>query len=156
MSEQANDNAGIPFPPPLVYAAGLVVGIAGNLLFPMRFIDASLTMYIGFPLMLVGFVIGGLALSTMLRAGTSPDPNEPTRRFLTAGPFAFTRNPIYLAFAIVYFGFTITFNSLLALVLLPLAVFVIERLVIVREEKYLERKFGDAYVQYKTRVRRWL
>jgi protein-S-isoprenylcysteine O-methyltransferase Ste14 len=77
-------------------------------------------------------------------------------RLVTDGPFRYTRNPAYLAFAVIYVGIASVANALWAILLLPATLFVIRRGVIEREERYLEREFGEEYLSYKARVRRWV
>jgi protein-S-isoprenylcysteine O-methyltransferase Ste14 len=72
------------------------------------------------------------------------------------GPYRFTRNPIYLGFTLVYGGVTALANSPWGALLLPFVLVLMQRGVIQREERYLERVFGEEYLQYKTRVRRWI
>ena len=92
----------------------------------------------------------------MRRAGTSVNPTEPTTVLVMDGPFKFTRNPLYLSLALFYAGVATLVNALWAMLMLPIVLLVINRGVIGREERYLERKFGEQYIQYKERVRRWL
>ncbi len=92
----------------------------------------------------------------MIRAGTSPDPSKPTTKIVIDGPFRFSRNPIYLSFTVIYVGITFSTNAVWPLLLLPLAILVVRRGVIDREERYLEEKFGQEYMQYRARVRRWV
>jgi protein-S-isoprenylcysteine O-methyltransferase Ste14 len=82
--------------------------------------------------------------------------DKPVPRLTTEGPFRYTRNPSYLALAMIYAGIAVLRNSLWAMLLLPFAVIVIQREVIGREERYLERTFGEEYLDYKERVRRWV
>ena len=89
-------------------------------------------------------------------AGESPNPAEPTRTLVVNGPFQFTRNPLYLAMTLIYFGIALAFSSLWALVLLVGVLVIMDRSVIASEEQYLQRSFGERYMQYKARVRRWL
>jgi protein-S-isoprenylcysteine O-methyltransferase Ste14 len=77
-------------------------------------------------------------------------------RLTTEGPFRYTRNPSYLALAMIYTGIASLRNSLWAFLLLPLVVYVMQRAVIGREERYLERAFGEEYLSYKAQVRRWV
>jgi protein-S-isoprenylcysteine O-methyltransferase Ste14 len=72
------------------------------------------------------------------------------------GPYRVTRNPIYLAFTLLYAGITVLVNALWAALLLPFVLAIMRRGVIDREERYLERRFGDDYLRYKARVRRWI
>jgi protein-S-isoprenylcysteine O-methyltransferase Ste14 len=84
------------------------------------------------------------------------DPREPTTAIVTGGPYRFTRNPLYLSMTLVYAGITALANALPAALLLPAVLAFMRRGVIEREERYLERKFGDEYMDYKARVRRWI
>jgi protein-S-isoprenylcysteine O-methyltransferase Ste14 len=87
---------------------------------------------------------------------TLPCPPESTTVTLRAGPYRFSRNPIYLAFSVFQLGTTIWVNSVWLLATLVGAVALIHYVVIPREEQYLERKFGAQYLDYKASVRRWL
>jgi protein-S-isoprenylcysteine O-methyltransferase Ste14 len=96
------------------------------------------------------------ALATMRGAGTPPEPWKPTQRIVTRGPFRYTRNPIYVAFTGISLGVAALANAFWPVLLLPAALLAIQRGVIEREERYLERLFGDEYLRYKAHVRRWL
>ena len=82
--------------------------------------------------------------------------DRPVPRLTTEGPFRYTRNPGYLCLAMIYAGIAVLRNSLWAILLLPLVLLVIQREIIGREERYLERTFGEEYLDYKRRVRRWV
>ena len=92
----------------------------------------------------------------MRDAGAPVRTDRPVPRLTTEGPFRYTRNPGYLCLAMIYAGIAVLRNSLWAILLLPLMVLVIQREVIGREERYLERTFGEEYLDYKRRVRRWV
>jgi protein-S-isoprenylcysteine O-methyltransferase Ste14 len=98
---------------------------------------------IGLLLVIASLLLALLALFYFLRAKTQVEPWQPTTVILQSGIFAYSRNPIYLAFCIATLG-----SGLL--------VYLLQRLVINREESYLEQKFGEDYLSYKRRVRRWL
>jgi protein-S-isoprenylcysteine O-methyltransferase Ste14 len=83
-------------------------------------------------------------------------PMNPTTALVTSGPYRLTRNPMYLGMAFLYVALAFAFGVMWALVFLPAVLVVVDRFVIVREEPYLERKFGQAYREYRSRVRRWL
>jgi protein-S-isoprenylcysteine O-methyltransferase Ste14 len=91
----------------------------------------------------------------MFRAGTTPNPTRPTTWLIILGPFQLTRNPMYLAWELICVGVGLTANALWPIVMAVPAALVTRRLVIDKEERYLERKFGPEYQQYKARVRRW-
>ena len=79
-----------------------------------------------------------------------------TTTIVDTGPYRFTRNPIYLAMVLGLIGLAIAFNTLW-LLLVPVPFALVTRYgVIAREEAYLDRKFGDVYRRYRSRVRRWL
>jgi protein-S-isoprenylcysteine O-methyltransferase Ste14 len=156
MSEQKQENAGVIAPPPLIYFGTLAVGLILHCFLPMTFLPSGINLILGALLIVLGLGIAFAAIVAMHRANTSPDPWEPTRTLVANGPFRFTRNPIYLAFALIYLGVTGALNALAALALFPIALAIIHFGVIAREEKYLARKFGETYVDYKSRVRRWI
>jgi protein-S-isoprenylcysteine O-methyltransferase Ste14 len=92
----------------------------------------------------------------MLAADTTMRTDKAVSKVLQEGPFRYTRNPLYLSDAMIYAGISVIRNSLWAIVLLPLGMYLIEREVMGREESYLERTFGEEYLAYKSRVRRWI
>jgi protein-S-isoprenylcysteine O-methyltransferase Ste14 len=114
------------------------------------------TLLVGVAFLLLPSVLGFAAFRAMRRARTSVNPYRPTTVLLTEGPFRVSRNPMYLGMAVQYVGLALLFNSLWAMVLLPLALVIVHLSVIKREERYLERKFGEEYRAYKAKVRRWI
>ena len=154
MSKQ--EIAGVIAPPPLIYLAGLVIGLGLGYLSPTPFLPRSLAYGLGAVLILIGAWIMIPARRIMLRAGTAIRPTMPTTALVSAGPFRFTRNPLYVGATLFYSGISVAAQSLWALVLLLVVLAVMQRGVIDREERYLERKFGADYVRYKERVRRWI
>lgn len=143
-------------PAPVIYAAVLLVGGLLSLAFPMSFLPRIVTWIAGAACVLLPFLLGFAALAAMRRAGTSVKPYKPTTALLTEGPFRLTRNPLYLGMTIQYIGLALLFNALWAIALLPVALVIVHLTVIKREERYLEQKFGEEYLRYKARVRRWI
>ena len=168
MSGEAPDNPGVIAPPPLIYAGVLAVGLAAKRFFarqgrfanrpyvPVSFLPPALSRALGWPLVIGGLAIGLLGFREMRRAGTNVDPRVPTTAIVTGGPYRFTRNPLYVGKTLMYAGIAARANALPAMMLLPLVLHIMRRGVIEREEAYLERKFGDEYLDYKSRVRRWI
>ena len=156
MDDVTQDTAGVVAPPPLIYAAGLGIGLLLHKLVPVRFLPPGWARYAGWPLVAVSFLPGASAAVMMRRAKTALNPHRPTTAFVPDGPFKYTRNPIYVSFTLLYTGITILANSLWTALLLPLVLVVMQRGVIEREERYLERKFGAQYLKYKAGVRRWI
>ena len=92
----------------------------------------------------------------MFRAGVDPDPYERTTVIVATGPYALSRNPIYVSFNVVYAGLAFVVNTVWPIVFLPVGIALLYYGVIARDESYLERVFGDGYRHYKARVRRWI
>jgi protein-S-isoprenylcysteine O-methyltransferase Ste14 len=106
---------------------------------------------IGIPLILLGL---GVSVWAVMQAGeTSVD--KPTK-LITGGPYALSRNPMYVAWTLMYLGIGLLANSLWILGLLPLVVIVTHFVDVRREESFLEKEFGEAYLRYRMRVRRYL
>jgi protein-S-isoprenylcysteine O-methyltransferase Ste14 len=96
------------------------------------------------------------AIATVTRAGSNVPTSLPVTAIVDTGPYRFTRNPIYTAMMLALAGVAFAFDSLWPLLTLAAFAAVIRYGVVAREEAYLERKFGDVYLRYRTRVRRWL
>lgn len=151
-----HDRPGVIAFPPLIYAAGLLIGLALHGVFPLG-VGLGITWKLfGGALMAVALTIVLWAERTMKRAGTNVNPMKPAKAIVTEGPFRHSRNPMYLSLTIFYTGISLALSALWPLLLLPGVLAVMHFGVILREERYLERKFGDVYLQYKARVRRWL
>ncbi len=150
------ENAGVVAPPPLIYAGALIVGLVTNALFPVAFLPRVLSRMLGWPLIGGGLLLGVYGFRTLRGAGTNVDPSESTSALVLEGPYRFTRNPLYVAMTLLYGGISARANALWPMLLLPLVLRVMRGGVIEREERYLERLFGEEYLRYKARVRRWI
>jgi protein-S-isoprenylcysteine O-methyltransferase Ste14 len=156
MPADEQDKAGVLAPPPLIYLAALVFGLLLNRRFPISFLPRTMARLLGWPLLGGGVLLGGWFEWAMRQADTPTNPYRPVEHIATEGPFRYTRNPGYLSMTMMYAGIATLRNSLWAIALLPVVLLVIQRGVIEREERYLERKFGEEYLSYKARVRRWI
>jgi protein-S-isoprenylcysteine O-methyltransferase Ste14 len=125
-------------------------------LFPMQVIPLALARILGILLFLGGIAFGFPALAGMIRARTSPNPNHTPTVLVSDGIYRITRNPMYLGMLISYAGLFIFARSLWWLLFLPLLAWLMTAWVIIPEEKFLAQKFGEEYVQFKTRVHRWI
>ena len=142
--------------PPFIYLSGLVLGVILHWFYPLAFLPGKLTLSLGTLCILVSIVLVVTAMRAFRKAKTNIDTRKPTTSIVTAGPYRFSRNPIYLSMTLLFVGIAILVNSLwILLALIP--VLVMMRFgVIDREEIYLAKKFGEEYIRYKARVRRWL
>ena len=156
--KNATDGANVRFPPPLIYGAGLAVGIAAERLLnlPSLGLPIVIRSVAGGALDVIGFVVMFAGAGLFLRRRTAILPFMPASFLVTSGILGWTRNPMYLGMAIFYVGLAVILNSLAAIMLLPLVLAIVQKQVIAREEAYLERAFGHEYVAYKNRVGRWL
>lgn len=150
------DNPGVVAPPPLIYAVPLAAGLYMNRADPFPIMSPLYAKWIGIVLIAIAVALSVSAFIQFRRKHTAVMPYKPTTAIIESGPFRFTRNPLYLSLAIGYVGVAILMNSTWPLLLLPLVLLVVHRGVILREERYLEQKFGDEYNAYKVRVRRWI
>src|SRR6266852_8989499 len=153
----AADTSNVIVRPPIAWALAVLAGLALNWLMPLPFLPAVVSAgWLGAIVFALALALVAWAISTMTRAGSNVPTNLPTTTIVEAGPYRFTRNPIYLGMVLGLIGLAIAFNSLWLLVMLVPFTLAIRYGVVAREEPYLERKFGDAYRQYRARVRRWL
>jgi protein-S-isoprenylcysteine O-methyltransferase Ste14 len=154
----AADVAGVIALPPLIFLRFLVAATVLEAIVPLRFLAAhALARYLaGAALAAGGFVMIGMGTRRFVAAGTNIPPYLPTTALVVDGIYGRTRNPLYLGTTLVYLGLSVAAGSLWAIVLVVPLLWVINVGVVGREERYLERKFGDAYRAYKARVRRWL
>ena len=150
-----NDNPGINVPPPLIYAAPLLLGLLLDRRRHFPFLPRGARRALGWPLLGGGAALNAWFLKTIRDAEAPIRTDKPVPRLTTEGPFRYSRNPGYLALAMIYAGIALLRNSLWAILLLPVVVVMIQREVIGREERYLERAFGEEYLAYKEQVRRW-
>jgi protein-S-isoprenylcysteine O-methyltransferase Ste14 len=142
--------------PPFVYLAAILVGVGLDLLWPLRWLPAEIGAWIGVPLVILSLVLFFASTRRFKAAGTPVPGNKPTTSIVQSGPYRFSRNPIYLAFSILVLGIACWCNSVWLLGMLAVAVSLMSFVVIPREERYLQRRFGVEYLEYKAKVRRWL
>jgi protein-S-isoprenylcysteine O-methyltransferase Ste14 len=151
------DTAQVVVRPPIAWLLAVLVGLVLDWLMPLPFMPAALPAgWLGGAVFVVAVALLAWAIATITRAGSNVPTNMPTTTIVDTGPYRFTRNPIYLAMLLGLVGLALAFDSLwLLAVLVPFAL-VIRYGVVAHEEAYLERKFGDGYRRYRSRVRRWL
>jgi protein-S-isoprenylcysteine O-methyltransferase Ste14 len=143
-------------PPPLLYSVPLVGGFLLDRVLPLPFLPRRLTRTLGLAALAGGVALAGWFASTMTRAETPIDLSHAPTRLVVSGPFQYSRNPGYLGLAAIYAGLALLARARWSLLLLPAVLATIDRGVIEREERYLRGRFGDEYVRYLNRVRRWI
>ncbi len=151
-------NAGVRFPPPLMYALGLVIGWIIQRTWPLS-LPASWSAIL--PILAALFIVAWLGLmlwafTSFWRAHTAIIPHRPATSIVTYGPYRITRNPMYVSMTSAYIGLALIISSWWPFVLLPIVLVIIRLSVIAREERYLTNAFPVEYPAYCQRVRRWL
>lgn len=149
------DLPGVIVFPPVLFLSAIVLGVLLQWLWPYHLWNGVSGRIVGGCLAGTGVIIVLSAKRSMRRAGTNVHPSRPTTAIVHDGPYRFTRNPIYLGAMVVYVGLALVTNAFWPLPALVPFAFALHWGVVRREEKYLETKFGEAYVTYKARVRRW-
>lgn len=150
------DSAQVRFPPPLLLLGALALGWGLQTLWPVTLELGPAGRHAG--RILCGAAIGVVLYCNVLfkRAGTNIAPWKPSSALLTTGIYSFTRNPIYLSFVLLCAGIGLLRANAWLLLAAPGLAIALQKLVIAREEAYLEGKFGEEYRRYKSMVRRWI
>jgi protein-S-isoprenylcysteine O-methyltransferase Ste14 len=139
----------------LLYAGAFVVVLVLRWFWSMPIFGHAVGLWPGLALVVLGVGIAAWGRRTLQTAGTNVNPALPATAIVTSGPFRVSRNPLYFALTLVYCGLTLAFNTWWGLVVLVPLLIIMHRGVVLREERYLEQKFGEPYRQYCSEVRRY-
>lgn len=153
------ETSGVRFPPPLISAIALAIGLTLHWVRPASIVsEEGLTglRLLGGLLIVLGIGLWQSAVRVFRSVGTNVSYREPTTALVEKGPYRFTRNPMVIALAATQAGIALVVNGWWPLLTLVPALLITRYAVITHEERYLETKFGDAYHRYTERVRRWL
>lgn len=155
---EVKDGAAVRFPPPFVPVIALVVGVVLEMwVLPISPpLSSVLRFGVGGLLIVVGLALMGAAFGLFRSTGQDPKPWESTPEIISTGIYGFTRNPMYVSMGLLQAGIGLALGNLWVVLLVPVTWLTIYRIAIRHEEAYLEKKFGSAYGDYKSRVRRWL
>jgi protein-S-isoprenylcysteine O-methyltransferase Ste14 len=151
----STDSPGVHFPPPLFYIGAVIAGWLLDRPWPMP-IDGAWRTALGWVFVAAWALLAASAIGLFRRRQTSMITFRPAGTLVTTGPYAFSRNPMYVSLAVLTIAFALFLNTWWTVLLLVPALLVVQQFVIVREEHYLQRRFGAEYEAYTRRVRRWL
>jgi protein-S-isoprenylcysteine O-methyltransferase Ste14 len=151
-----NETARVIAPPPLLYLASIAAGWGLSKIDAAPVVPESAALPVGLPIIALSLGLFVAALRELRRARTPIPTRRPTTAIVTTGPYRFTRNPVYLAFSLLQAGIGFATNNGWMFAMTVLSIVVMTWGVIAREERYLERRFGREYVEYKRTARRWL
>ncbi len=157
-TDPPRETAGVVAPPPLLILPALLLSEAMRWFYPLAFADGGQEwrLLIAAALATASIALAATAMLGMRRVRTPVEPWKPTRSIVSTGAYAISRNPIYVAFLGLQLAYAWGMANAWGVLLLPLSIGLLHWGVIAREERYLARRFGDEYVHYKQRVRRWL
>ena len=150
------DNPGVAVLPPFLYGGAFVVALTLRWIWPMPIFDRAAAVWPSLALVVLALAIAMWGRRTMHATGTSVSPLRPSTAIVTSGPFRFSRNPLYFALTLLYVGLTLAFDTWWGVVVLVPLLIIMHYGVVLREERYLEQKFGETYRQYRSVVRRYL
>ena len=157
MVDKATDRAPVKVPSPLFFLIPFGVGVGLQFAVPQAFLPTGwLQLAIGLPILGMGLAFALWTVRTLTSAGTDVVFTKSTTTVVIRGPYQLSRNPIYVGASTMFIGGAIAVNSVWPLALFPVAVLLVVFRAIRPEERYLEQKFGQGYLSYKSMVRRWL
>jgi protein-S-isoprenylcysteine O-methyltransferase Ste14 len=152
-------NAGVIAPPPLLALAALLIGLALDWLLPLFVLGTLLGSwtrgFCGGVIMTAGIALAIAGRQRFREAGTNVEPWKPALKLATAGVYQYVRNPMYVGLMLMVGGIGIALAGDWTLAMAAPLALVLRNGVVLREERYLEAKFGDEYRRFKARVPRW-
>lgn len=152
----APDNPGVIAHPPFLYLGVFLVALVAQWLAPRPMLATPAALALGLSLIVVALGVANWGRRTMQAAGTNINPTRPATTIVTSGPFGFSRNPLYVSLTLLYIGLTLAVNTWWGIVLLLPLLAALHFGIVLREERYLDRKFGASYREYRSRVRRYV
>ena len=154
--QEDKKGAAVKFPPPAIFVILIFIGAGLNYIWPIGMgVPESFEMA-GIAIMSFGVAVAILINGSFKRLGTAIEPWKPTTKIITTGFFRWSRNPIYTGFCLFNIGIGISSNSFWIFISFIPAAILVYYIVIAKEEAYLEKKFGEDYIAYKNKVRRWI
>jgi protein-S-isoprenylcysteine O-methyltransferase Ste14 len=147
---------GVKIPPPLIFLFFIGVAYGLDLFWPLVSVWPWFSLLACMGFIALGGGVAMLSVYQFWRAKTHIEPWRPASFLITTGIFAYSRNPIYLAFVLITVGLGFGLENLWIILCVIPASLVMYFGVVIKEERYLQEKFGDPYVAYKQKVRRWL
>lgn len=156
--DSKKDSPGVYIPPPLFYMLIFLFALflqkkisINDFVFHLQ-----ITRIIGMSLLVISLFFFVTNLRKFVQSKNTLIPIKPASSLQTNGIYNISRNPMYVELAIVYLGITCFIGNWWNIILFPILLLIIQEYIINREEKYLNRRFGQNYLDYKLKVRRWL
>jgi len=154
-SDEQEATTGIRVIPPLIYLVGIIVGLVLEYLWKSYKLSVVFRVSVSLMLLIVSVVLIGLTLKQFKSSKTPFDVRKSASSLITDGPFQFSRNPGYIALTLLYMAFGILLSNMWVLVLVVPILLIVDIHIIRKEEANLLAVFGDHYIEYQSKVRRW-
>ena len=158
MEKVTGPGPGAPLPPTLIYAAGFLLAVWMESRLPVQpsYAAPALIELAGWGLVAAGALLFLWGMATFSKMRTGIMLQHPATRVVEEPPYSWSRNPMYVAFTVIYIGLAVALGLWWPLILLPFVILILTAAVIAREERYMRATFGEAYDDYCRRVRRWI
>lgn len=155
---QKKDNPGVYLPPPLIYLGifFLSVLIQKKILLSTVFFETKIALVFGWIFIILGIIFILPAIIKFFKTKNTLVTIKPANSLQTSGVYSTSRNPMYLGLLMLYIGMAFFKGNSWTLIFIPVVILVITYFVIRKEEKYLTRAFGNDYIEYRKKVRRWI
>ncbi|MDH7460567.1 isoprenylcysteine carboxylmethyltransferase family protein [Chitinophagaceae bacterium 26-R-25] len=156
--ENKKDNPGVYIPPPLLYVTTFFVAVLLQKLLPLKkdFFYTAPSKIMGSTIIFIGLLFSFPALRQFFRTKNTLVTIKPSNSLQTTGIYSISRNPMYISLLLIYCGLSFVVGNWWNLILFPFIFLIVQEYVIKREEKYLNRRYGQQYLDYKAKVRRWV
>ena len=141
--------------PSVIFAVFLIIGLITDRALSDILNISGYPIKFGFSFIILGVILLAWSWLTFATAKTCIDIRKSTKQLVTIGPYKYSRNPMYLAYVLMYLGISIFFGHMATLLLLIPCLFALHYFAIEKEENYLKARFGEQYITYRSRVRRW-
>jgi protein-S-isoprenylcysteine O-methyltransferase Ste14 len=145
-----------PVLPPTYLWIAIIVMVVIHFLFPVKRIIPFPWDLFGLLPLALGAALNIIADQAFRAAKTTVKPFQESTALITDGVYRISRHPMYLGFVLILLGLTILLGSLTPFLIVPVFAVVMDRVFIVVEERMLAEKFGQAWLDYKVEVRRWV
>jgi protein-S-isoprenylcysteine O-methyltransferase Ste14 len=158
MVHAGKDHPGVYVPPPIIYALIFIAGVVLQKKFSLNsfFLFSLPAKIAGTSFIIVALFFLVNSLRQFINSRNTVVTIRPAASLQTTGIYSITRNPMYAGLVCVYISLGFLIGNWWNFILLPILIVIVQTYIIYKEEKYLEREFGSAYISYKHKVRRWL
>ncbi len=158
MKNDSKDSAGIRILPPIYFFACLGIGLFLEYLFPIHLVSLSLIprAIVGCTFTLISLYFAVSGFITLINNNTSFDTAKSTTKIVISGAYRFSRNPLYLSLLLLLFGIAFLMLSFWLFFTVPILFVLFLFKAVKPEESYLSQKFGQEYLDYSAKVRRWI